>query len=197
MLFRSVLAVTGDPPIQGADERVTGVFDCRSFELMRLLEGFNQGRNPFGDDMRQKTRFCIGGALNPNTKNIAMQVRRMERKMAQGASYFLTQPVYSVAAAERVLDATAHLDAPVFLGVMPLASHRNAEFLHNEFPGISIPDDVRERMRTADDGAAEGLEIAWELVAEVWGRFAGVYVMPPFNRYRTALELLRRIRALE
>ncbi len=192
----NVLAVTGDPPPSGGEDRVSGVFDVRSFELMALLKGFAEGRNAQGQDMKARPPFCIGGAFNPNTRDMAVQVSRLRRKMERGAEFFLTQPVYSRDKIDRIAAATRDTGAPVFLGIMPLASHRNAEYLHNEFPGISIPDEVRERMRAAgENGAAEGLQIAWELMEHALPRFAGIYVMPPFNRHAAALELLRRARA--
>lgn len=192
----NVLAVTGDPPPAGGEDRVSGVFDVRSFELIALLRGFAEGRNAQGQDMKARPPLCVGGAFNPNTRDISMQVGRMRRKMERGAEYFLTQPVYSREKIDQILEATRDVAAPIFLGIMPLASHRNAEYLHNEFPGISIPKDVRERMRLAgDDGATEGIEIAWELMEYALPRFAGAYVMPPFNRHAAALALLARARA--
>lgn len=195
----NVLAVTGDPPSTGGEERLTGVFDLRSYELISLLECFKKGRNAQGQDMRMAVDFRIGGAFNPNTRNIALQVGRMRRKAELGAEYFLTQPVYSRERVDALLEATRGFDKPIFLGVMPLASSRNAEFLHNEFPGVTIPDEVRARMRAADErgaqGAQEGVEIAWELLEYALPHFAGVYLMPPFNRHHTALELMRRAKA--
>jgi len=190
----NVLAVTGDPPSAGSAERVTGVYDVRSLELMGLLAGFNQGRNHYGDPMRLPVNFCIGGAFNTNTRNMALQVGRMEKKIAAGAAYFLTQPVYSKTRVDEILSATSHIAAPIVLGVMPLASSRNAEFLHNEFPGIEIPLEARERMaRAGDQGQQEGIEIAWELLEYAWPHFAGVYIIPPFNRHAMALELMHRL----
>lgn len=192
--LQNVLAVTGDPPSAGSAERVSGVYDVRSMELMSLLTGFNQGRNHYGDPMRLPVNFCIGGAFNPNTRNMALQVGRMEKKIAAGAGYFLTQPVYSRARVDEILQATQHIAVPIVLGIMPLASARNAEFLHNEFPGIEIPQQTRERMALAGDrGQEEGIEIAWELLEYAWPHFAGVYIIPPFNRYQMALELMRRL----
>ena len=192
--LHNVLAVTGDPPSAGSAERVSGVYDLRSMELMSLLAGFNQGRNHYGDDMRVPVNFCIGGAFNPNTRNMALQVGRMEKKMAAGATHFLTQPVYSRRRVDEILAATGRIGAPIVLGIMPLASHRNAEFLHNEFPGIEIPDETRERMaRAGDRGQQEGVDIAWELLEYAWPHFAGVYIIPPFNRHAMALELMSRL----
>lgn len=193
--LHNVLAVTGDPPSAGSAERVSGVYDLRSLELMSLLTGFNQGRNHYGDPMRVPVNFCIGGAFNPNTRNMALQVGRMEKKIAAGAAYFLTQPVYSRSRVDEILAATAHVTAPIVLGVMPLASSRNAEFLHNEFPGIEIPSETRERMaRAGDQGQREGVDIAWELLEYAWPHFVGVYIIPPFNRHAMALELMARLR---
>lgn len=192
--LHNVLAVTGDPPSAGSAERVSGVYDLRSMELMALLRGFNEGRNHYGDPMKVPVNFCIGGAFNPNTRNMALQIGRMEKKMAAGAAYFLTQPVYSKARVDEIIVATKHIAAPIVLGIMPLASSRNAEFLHNEFPGIEIPLETRERMAKAGDaGQQEGVEIAWELLEYAWPHFAGVYIIPPFNRYQMALELMRRL----
>jgi homocysteine S-methyltransferase len=192
----NVLAVTGDPPPQGTDDAVTGVFDLRSFELISLLARFNRGENHAGEPLRLRPNFTIGAAFNPNTRNPALQVQRARRKIENGARFLLTQPVYTREAAERCAELTADLGVPVLLGVMPLVSARNAEFLHNEFPGISIPEAIRERMRRAgDQGAREGTDIAWELLEPAWKLFAGVYLIPPFNRHALALELAARLRA--
>lgn len=187
----NVLAVTGDPVGSGASERVSGVFDARSFDLISMLSGFNQGKSPFGRDLGARAGFCIGGAFNPNTANMALQVSRLEKKAARGARFFLTQPVYSTAHLDEIAARTAHVEAAVFPGIMPLASLRNAEFLHNEFPGITIPEEIMARMRAAGDEAAEeGIAIARELAAHAWERFAGVYVIPPFNRHATAAAVI-------
>ena len=194
--LQNVLAVTGDPPPTGADDVVKGVFDLRSFELIELLARFNQGQNHHGDPMRLRPNFAIGAAFNPNTKNPALQAKRMRRKIECGAAYFLTQPVYTREKIDQVQELTADAGTPVFLGVMPLASSRNAEYLHNEFPGITIPDDIRRRMREAGpDGQRVGIEVAWELIEYAWDKFAGVYLIPPFNRYKVALDILARLDA--
>ncbi|BBD08351.1 bifunctional homocysteine S-methyltransferase/methylenetetrahydrofolate reductase [Desulfovibrio ferrophilus] len=193
--LQNVLAVTGDPPPAGSDDVIKGVFDLRSFELIELLERFNQGENRHGDPMRMRAGFAIGAAFNPNTKNPALQVKRMERKIECGARYFLTQPVYTRGKVDEVVALTRHIDTPIHLGIMPLASARNAEFLHNEFPGITIPDDIRARMHDAgDNGAQVGADIAWELIEYAWDHFAGIYIMPPFNRTAVALDLVNRLR---
>lgn len=197
--LHNVLAVTGDPPSEGKEANVKGVFDLRSFELIDLLSKLNQGQNYYGDDLKQPTAFTIGAAFNPNVTRMEGQVRRMRRKIEKGAQFFQTQPVYSKATVDDMLELTRDIDAPILLGILPLVSSRNAEFLHNEFPGISIPDDIRARMRAAsgkEQGIQEGIEIAWELIAYAYPHFAGIYIMPPFNKYEIAVELIRRMRGL-
>ncbi len=149
--IHNILAITGDPPSQGKEEKVKGVFDVRSYELIKLLQRFNQGQNVSGDDLKRKTAFTIGAAFNPNTSSMEGQVRRMQKKIEFGAQFFQTQPVFSQEKIDQVLEHTQEVNSPILVGILPLVSSRNAEFLHNEFPGISIPDDVRRKMREAGD----------------------------------------------
>jgi homocysteine S-methyltransferase len=118
---------------------------------------------------------------------------RLREKKNAGAELVMTQPVYSPEVLGRLLDDVAPLELPVLVGLLPLASYRNAEFLHNEVPGMQVPDDIRERMRKAGSGAdarKEGVAIAREMLAAVRHRVAGAYVMPPLERYELALEVI-------
>ena len=194
--IHNILAVTGDPPSRGKEERVKGVFDLRSYELISLLQRFNEGQNVDGDDLKMQTTFTIGAAFNPNTQNMAIQVKRMHEKITRGAHFFQTQPVYSKEKVDQMLELTRDISVPILLGILPLVSSRNAEFLHNEFPGISIPAEVREKMRQAGErGVEEGIDIAWELIEYAYPHFGGIYIMPPFNKYPIAVELITRIKA--
>src|SRR5699024_6411744 len=113
--------------------------------------------------------------------------QRMERKIKSGADYILTQPVYDVEKIVELKEATKHIDTPIFLGIMPLTSTKNAEFLHNEVPGIKLTDDVRYRMRdVADDrerSTAESIAISKELVDVALEHFNGIYLITPFMHY--------------
>jgi 5,10-methylenetetrahydrofolate reductase len=125
--------------------------------------------------------------------NYTREMTRLREKKAAGAELVMTQPVYDAKVLHRFLDDVAPLGLPVLVGVLPLASHRNAEFLHNEVPGMSVPDEVRERMRKAGSGSAarkEGVTIAREMLAAVRDRVAGAYIMPPLERYELALEVV-------
>ena len=118
--------------------------------------------------------------------------------MQAGAEYIMTQPVYDPRAIERFLKDSRHLNRPVLIGILPLYSHRNAEFLHNEVPGMSIPDDIRERMRVAgsgEDAQQEGVSIAQEALRAARDVAQGVYIMPPFNKLHLALPVVDALEA--
>lgn len=194
--LRNILAVTGDPVSVGGESGATSVFDLNSIGLLELLSALNEGRNLLGADLGGRTDFLLGAAFNPNLPNLDGQLRRLERKIAAGARFIQTQPVYSLAILERLLDGTASFDVPILVGVLPLVSERNAEFLHNEVPGIVLPADVRQRMRgkSGAQGVAEGMAVARELLAAGGDRVSGWYLMPPFGRVELAVELVTALR---
>jgi homocysteine S-methyltransferase len=194
--IRSILAVTGDPASLGEQAGASSVFDLNSFTLIKLLEGLNRGVNALGNPIGNGTGFTIGAAFNPNTARMDVQTGRLEKKIANGACFAQTQPIYDLARLDEMLEQTAHLNIPILPGVLPLVSGRNAEFLHNEVPGIVIPDELRERMKgkEKDEGAREGLAIAREFIDAVRHRVGGFYLIPPFGRYGIAAELVRYIK---
>ena len=122
-----------------------------------------------------------------------MQVERLQKKIAAGARFVQTQPIYDLARLHEMLDLTADLNLPILPGILPLVSERNCEYLHNEVPGIVIPDEIRARMRGKEKeaGIAEGLAIAREFIAATRNRVGGYYLIPPFGKYELALELIR------
>jgi homocysteine S-methyltransferase len=192
--FRHVLAVTGDPAKVGDHPGATSVYDLNSLGLIQLLAGMNRGVNAVGKSLNGQTKFIIGCAFNPNALNFDSQVKKLESKLAAGAQYVMTQPVFDVALARKTAARLKPLGVPVFLGVMPLLSSRNAEFLHNEVPGIKINEAVRERLRACGDDAAAtriGLEVAREVREVALESFGGVYLITPFLRYEVSVDLLR------
>src|SRR5699024_6571295 len=144
-----------------------------------------------------RTNFNIAAAFNPNVANVGRAVQRLERKIASGADYILTQPIYSPEKIVELKEATAHIEAPIFVGIMPLTSTRNAEFLHNEVPGIKLTDEVRERMKAAgtdrEKSTAESIAISKELIDTTLEHFNGVYLITPFMRYDICVELVEYI----
>ncbi|CAH1190816.1 Bifunctional homocysteine S-methyltransferase/5,10-methylenetetrahydrofolate reductase [Paenibacillus auburnensis] len=190
-----VLAVTGDPARFGDLPGSSSIYDLTSFEIIRMIKQLNDGIAFSGKPLKQKAKFVIGAAFNPNVKHLDKAVERLEKKIASGADYIMTQPVYDPELIARIAKATEHLDIPIFLGIMPLASGRNAEYLHNEVPGIQLSDEVRRRMQglEGETGRAEGVAIAKELLDAATAHFNGIYLMTPFMFYDMSVQLLEYI----
>jgi homocysteine S-methyltransferase len=191
--LRNLVIITGDPPKIGDFPDATAVYDLDSIGILKLAARLNQGVDPGGKALGATTRFLLATGAEPAALNYERELTRLKEKKAAGAEIVMTQPVYDPEVLERFLDDCAPLGLPVLVGLLPLASYRNAEFLHNEVPGMQVPDSVRERMRKAGSGAEarkEGVRIAREMLASVRGRVAGAYVMPPLERYELALEVV-------
>ena len=190
---RNVLAIRGDPPQIGDYPDATAVSDITSSGLVRLMKSLNQGVTLTGKPVDQPTSFFVGCALNLNAEDQDQELRVLERKLRAGADFIMAQPIYDPQVVQRWHQRLGGFPIPLMLGVLPFRSHRHAEFLHNEVPGISIPKEVRERLRQASKPAEEGLQIAEELLQEVHPLVGGVYLMVPFGRYSVLLQLLRRM----
>lgn len=199
--LNQVLAVTGDPTKVGDFPGATSVFDVASFELISLIKKMNNGLSFLGKPLGEKTEFSVGAAFNPNVKSIEKAVIRIEKKLKHGADYFISQPVYSEEQIEEIYKATKHLQAPIYIGIMPLTSSRNAEFLHHEIPGIKLSDDTRNRMAFVKDDPLrsyqEGLAIAKSIIDKAFTLFNGIYLITPFMRYDMTVELVTYIRQKE
>lgn len=186
-----VLAVTGDPAKFGDLPGSSSVYDLTSFEIIRMIKQLNQGVAFSGKTLKQKAKFVVGAAFNPNVRNLDKAVQRLEKKIASGADYVMTQPVYDPDLIVQLKEATKHLDIPIFIGIMPLASGRNAEYLHNEVPGIQLSDEVRQRMAglEGEEGRAMGVKIGKELLDVATKHFNGIYLMTPFMFYEMSVQL--------
>lgn len=195
--IHDILAITGDPTKIGDFPGATSVFDVTSFQLIELIKQFNEGISFSGKSLRKQTSFQVGAALNPNVARLDKAVERMERKIACGADYILTQPIYSKERIIELYEATKHIETPIYVGIMPLTSTRNAEFLHHEVPGIKLTDDVRKEMRKAagDKQRSEeaGIEIASSLIDTAVEYFKGIYLITPFMRYQLIIRLVKYI----
>ncbi len=199
---RNILALTGDPPRVGDYPTGTGVWDVDSIGLIEILTRLNRGEDQAGSPIGHRASFTIACALDPTAHDAATEWDRLERKLAAGAHLVMTQPLYDVPQVEAMLAEARRrfgprgFPVPVLLGVLPLVSSRHAEFLHNEVPGITIPDAARARMAEAGAAGTEaGIEMADALLSAVEHEVAGTYLMPSFGRYEQAAELVRRIRA--
>ncbi|WP_462411370.1 bifunctional homocysteine S-methyltransferase/methylenetetrahydrofolate reductase [Neobacillus sp. Marseille-QA0830] len=191
--MHDILAITGDPARVGDFPGASSVYDVSSFELIHMIKQLNEGLSYSGKDLGQKTAFSIAAAFNPNVRSVENAVKRLEKKIEYGADYFISQPVYSEEKLIEVYENTKHLKAPIYIGLMPLTSSRNAEFLHNEVPGIKITDSIRERMAELKDNpvqaAREGVAITKSLIDTALDLFNGIYLITPFLRYELTAEL--------
>jgi homocysteine S-methyltransferase len=193
--IRNVLMITGDPPKVGDYARPTGVFDLDAIGLVRVAARLNRGTDAAGGRFSPPTAIHIGVGVNPGALDPEVEVRRFREKVEAGAEFAMTQPVFDPAILERFLARLGDVRIPLLVGVLPLFSHRNAEFLHNEVPGMTIPEPVRRRMERApgaEEAQAEGVRIAREVLDAVrhFPGVRGAYMMPPFGRYELALRVL-------
>lgn len=196
--MRHVLPLTGDPARVGDHPGAASVYDVNSVELIAIIKRMNEGFSQAGKAIKAETGFVIGCTFNPNARNLDSQVNRLERKVAAGAQYAMTQPVFDVGLVAEVKRRTEHAGIPIFIGVWPLLSGRQAEFLHHEVPGIIVPDFVRAEMagREGAEGRARGVKLAKEISAAALEHFPGVYLITPFLHYETTTELAEFARGL-
>ncbi len=194
--IRNTVVITGDPPKVGDYPDATAVFDLDSIGLLGLASRLNRGLDPAGKPIGARTSFVLATGAEPAALDFEREISRLREKREAGAELVMTQPVFDPAVVDRFLQAVKPLGLPVLIGILPLASARNAEFLHQNVPGMRIPEEVRRRMQRAGEGkdaAREGLAIAKEALEAVKDRVQGVYIMPPFGRVELALELLAKI----
>src|SRR5262245_30759362 len=190
MDIRNILAMTGDPPRTGDYVNATAVFDVDAIGLIRILTGMNRGVDATGNSIGEPTAFCVGAALNPAAAEPEREMERFLAKVEAGARWAQTQPVYDLEMLERFLG-RIRVPIPIVVGILPLHSSRHAEFLHNEVPGITVPDHVRVEMREAGDrGLRAGIDMARTLFQQVRRHYAGAYLMPSFGRFEMVAEVL-------
>jgi homocysteine S-methyltransferase len=187
----AILALTGDPSNVGDFPKATSVFDVTSVGLTEIVNALNHGKDHAGTEVGPPTRFRVGVAVNPLARDLDGEFKKFDEKLAAGADFAMTQPIYDVAQIKPFLDRMAGLRFPVLVGVLLLRSYKNAEFLHNEVPGMTVPENVRERMRGAKDQRGEGIAIARDLLAELAQTpgAGGAYIIPQ-DRYEMAAEVL-------
>jgi homocysteine S-methyltransferase len=194
--INNILALTGDPPSVGAYAHATAVYDVDSVGLIKIINKLNQGEDIAGNSIGSPTHLSIACALNPTAEDRALEKERFGNKIAAGAHFAMTQPIYQLSDLTDFLDDFGPCPIPILVGIMPLHSHKHAEYLHNEVPGITIPDHIRSALEKAgEEGAKVGLELAEELLDEVRTIARGVYVVPSFGRYDDMCTLVRNIKS--
>jgi len=197
---RNVFVVMGDPTSIGDYPDAMDNYDLVPSGLIKLIkQGFNVGVDHAGSDIGQPTQFFIGCALNLNPVNIEEEIKNLRRKIRAGADFILTQPIYNANLVTRFLSefekGNGKLSTPLIVGLLPLASARHAAFLQQEVPGIEIPEDIHEQMRSCgDQGAKTGVSLTVRLVEQIKPFVQGIYLMPAFSRYDHAAEIIEKIK---
>lgn len=192
--LRNILCITGDPTNIGDYPHATSVFDVDAIGLIRAVSSMNGGRDLLGNSIGQSTSFFISCAANPVADDMDREIERLEKKVEAGAHCIFTQPIYEMSTLEAFLKRIEHLHIYFMLGILPLRGAKHAEFLHNEVPGMKIPDEIREKMRSAGEkGPRVGLEISREFLRNAKEMISGAYMMPPFQKYQIVDELLEVI----
>ena len=194
--LRNILCLTGDPPSLGDYPNATAVFDTDAPGLMRIVHRMNHGTDLAGSSIGAATNFAIGCGVNPTAEDLDKEFEYVKRKLDAGPQFVMTQPVYELECWQRFIERLKGLtNIPVLIGILPLQSFRHAEFLHNEVPGIHVPDWIRSRMHAAgNEGQKVGVELARDLLQACKGMASGVYLMPSFGRYENCLEVLEGTR---
>jgi len=197
--IRNIFVVMGDPTAIGDYPEAMDNYDLVPSGLIKLIkQGFNEGIDHSGTSIGQPTNFFIGAALNLSPANMENEIKNLHRKIKAGADFFLTQPTYRSEDGPKLIETYeakhGKLDKPILAGILPLVNIRHANFLHNEVPGISIPEETQKRIEAAgDDGVKAGIEITVELVNQLKAWAGGVYIMPQFHKYDMVAEIIERI----
>ncbi|MDR1625842.1 MAG: bifunctional homocysteine S-methyltransferase/methylenetetrahydrofolate reductase [Spirochaetia bacterium] len=196
--LRNILAITGDPPKLGEYPNATGVFDIDSVGLAQAIHNLNHGIDLGGNALPKPTAMVIGVGMNPCALSFDYELKHYGDKVRAGAEFVITQPVFDPQALFKFLDAAeaAYGKLPVIVGVWPLISYKNAEFMQNEVPGVEIPQEIMDRMKKTtgkEEGIAEGITIAREMIRAIKHRAAGFQVNAPFGRTELALDVFGEI----
>ncbi len=192
--IKNLLFITGDPPKLGEYPFASGVFDADSIAMARIQDRLNRGVDIGGKSINGQTRAFIGVGADPNALDIEREIRRLNEKAKAGAEFIITQPVFAVEPLLKFIGRIKNLNTFLIAGIWPLASARNAEFMKNEVPGVVVPDEIIERMKSHESKEAqraEGIKIAVETISKIKDQISGVQVSAPFGNINTAIEVIQ------
>ena len=198
--IRNIFVVMGDPTSIGDYPEAADNYDLVPSGLIKLIkQGFNMGVDHSGTSIGQPTNFFVGAALNLCPQDMETEVKNLHRKIKAGVDFFLTQPIYRKDDGPKLIEAyeSKHgkLNQPILAGILPLVSAKHANFLHNEVPGVFIPDETLKRIESAGDGAAKaGVELAVDLIQGIKSWASGIYMMPQFHRYDLVSEIIVNVK---
>ena len=192
--IRHILALTGNPPSAGDYPFSRGVFDLDSVGLVHLIHRLNEGKDLPGKDLGEPTNFTIGVGVNPTAVDKSAELDKFKRKVEAGAEYAFTQPLFLIDTLLEFIESIRDTSIPILVGILPLRNAKHAEFLHHEVPEMVVPQDIRDRMhRAGEKGLEEGIAIAREFLESTSKYVQGTYIMPPFNRFQVAVEVIKGI----
>lgn len=194
--IRNILALTGDPPRLGDYPGASGIWDVDAIGLAEMLTRLNQGVDWNGTSIGTPANFNIGVAFNPTATNLPTEIERLRRKLAAGAQFIMTQPVFDPQVLRDTLAEVGEIKIPIVAGIMLLHNYKHAEYLYHEVPGIVVPDAVLQRMNDAGEkGMEEGLKIAVEVINDIHSMIQGVYIMPSHGKYEASGELVKLLKS--
>ncbi|HXM55881.1 MAG TPA: bifunctional homocysteine S-methyltransferase/methylenetetrahydrofolate reductase [Candidatus Dormibacteraeota bacterium] len=195
--IRNIIALRGDPPLVGDNPNATAVFDVNAVGLITILANLNRGLDANGTPIGARAAFHVGAAVNPGAENPERELRLLRRKIEAGADFVVTNPIYDPTFLDRLQDIASEVNVPILVGVLPLRSARQAEYLHNEVPGISVPAELRDRLEQAGDRAeALGADLAVDFLEAARTQVQGAYIIPSAGRYDLAARVVARTREL-
>ena len=170
--IRSILATTGDGPHHGPYKGSKGVYNYNSYELIKLIDNLNSGKDANDIEIKGRTDFVIAATATPGATSLTVEIERMKKKIEMGADFFQTQPIYDVAKAREFLGKAKMLGKPILLGIMPLIDLKLVKFINNKMEGVTVPDEIIKQM---EDGK-QGLEIAFEFISELFEEIEGIHI---------------------
>jgi homocysteine S-methyltransferase len=170
--IRSILATTGDAPNHGPYSGSKAVYNYNSYELIKLINNLNMGKDANEADIKGSTNFAIAATATPGATNLDLEIERMKKKLAMGADFFQTQPIYDLSRAREFLEKTSELGKPILLGIMPLINLKLVKFINNKMAGVTVPDEIIKQM----EAGKQGLEIAFEFISEFHKDIAGIHI---------------------
>lgn len=174
----TIIAVTGDPSAPAADDPTSTVNDLNVCQLIA---------------MAKKSDLYTGAVLDfrPEVNGLDHEVKRLEKKVASGCRFIVTQPIYDEQTAKKIHEATNHLNIPVIMGILPLLSYKHAVFLHDKVAGIAVPEHLRQRMEKAENPVKEGVSHARQMLKLAKKMYSGACIMPPFDRFEILADILK------
>jgi homocysteine S-methyltransferase len=189
--IKNILAVTGDPTNVGDYPQATSVYDVDSVGLLKILSSMNSGKDIMGNSIIGRTNFLLACGVNPASGNLDKEIHKLEQKVESGARIAFTQPIFEMETLENFLNKIHHIKIPIMLGILPLRSFKHAEFLHNEVPGIYIPQSIRKIIYQSKFQAQTGIDLAKEFLSKARKHITGAYLMPPFQKYNIVSEIIK------